>query len=490
MGRRQYGCCCFRHARQSAATHPLNPYQQELFTLTNAGGPRHRFFTVFWLMMGIFPVVMSGTTPSIAVPAMREWFQISHLQAQVVASVFLAGMTVGMLLSGGWIGAVGVRVAFRLILWVFMAASLLAAVLPPEAFIVMAAARAVQGVAAGAAQALAMIAVMALFPARERGRAMAVYGYGIILSPIAGPFIGGILNSWLGWQSVFLFTLPCCALSCWLGALRLPRNAPPDLPRSVRAVPSLLLCTFVVGLTGAFLAGARDTAAAAACAVVAALSLTLLVLDQARTSSQMLDFGLLRRPAVLAASVLGLCYGVSLYGGTYLLPMYIQELGGRASWQAGIAMLPGGIALAVTIYIGGWLADRFPIGPALVAALLVFMATNAAFLFALVPVSMVFFVVVTTIGRGATGLIIPLFNAGATRIAESHTATLTVLVNYFRTLGGVVGVGLVGLLLERGGTALGAANAAAYRNGFIALVCSFVPAIVAVWWMRPAESDK
>lgn len=467
----------------------MNPYQQELEELAAAGGARQRFFTIFWLMMGIFPVVMSGTTPSIAVPAMREWFHISHLEAQVVASVFLAGMTVGMLLSGGWIGALGVRTAFRLILGVFMTASMVAAVLPPQAFIVMAAARAVQGVAAGAAQALAMIAVLALFSPRERGRAMAVYGYGIILSPIAGPAIGGVLNSWLGWQSVFLFTLPFCGLSCWLGALRLPRNAPADLPKTVRAAPSLLLCTFVVGLTGAFLAGARDAASAAAYALLAAVSLAALVRDQARTSSQMLDFGLLRRPAVLAVSVLGLCYGVSLYGSTYLLPMYIQELGGRASWEAGMAMLPGGIALAVTLYSGGWLADRFPIQPALVAALLVFMATNAAFLFALVPVSLVFFVVVTTIGRGSTGLIIPLFNAGATRIAESHTATLTVLVNYFRTLGGVVGVGLVGLLLELGGRS-GAADSDAYRYSFIALVWSFVPALAAVVWMQPSGTDR
>lgn len=464
----------------------MNTYQQELAALAAAGGPRQRFFTVFWLMMGIFPVVMSGTTPSVAVPAIREWFHVSHLEAQVVASVFLAGMTVGMLLSGGWIGSVGVRSAFRLILGVFMAASVVASVLPPDAFIVMAAARAVQGVAAGAAQALAMMAVMAVYPPHERGRAMAVYGYGIILSPIAGPFIGGILNSWLGWQSVFLFTLPFCALSCWRGARRLPRKAPPDLPRSVRLLPSLLLCGFVVGLTGAFLMGARDFPLACAYAGLGLASLAWLVRDQARATPQMLDFGLLRRPAVLAASVLGLCYGVSLFGSTYLLPMYLQELGGRASWQAGLAMLPGGIALAFTLHAGGWLADRFPIRPALVAALLVFMATNAAFLFALVPVSVAFFVVVTTVGRGSTGLLVPLFTAGATRIAESHSATLTVLVNYFRTLGGVVGVGLVGLLLELGGGGgAGAAGEQGYRNGFLALVCSFLPALAAVRWMRP-----
>jgi predicted MFS family arabinose efflux permease len=396
-------------------------------------------------------------------------------------------MTVGMLLSGGWIGSVGVRAAFRLILGVFMCASVAASLLPPGAFIFMAAARAVQGVAAGAAQALAMMTVMAVFPLRERGRAMAVYGYGIILSPIAGPFIGGILNSWLGWQSVFLFALPLCAMAWWQGARRLPRSAPPDLPRSVSVLASLLLCGFVVGLTGAFLMGARQPGVAAAYAAIGFVSLAWLVHDQSRTAQQMLDFALLRRPAVLAANVLALCYGVGLYGSTYLLPVYLQELGGRASWQAGIAMLPGGIALMFTLHAGGWLADRFPVRPALVGALAVFMASNAVFLAAPVPVSITFFVIATTVGRGATGLLIPLLNAGATRIAESHTATLAVMVNYFRTLGGVMGVGLVGLLLQRGSVDSGGASASQYANGFMALVCSLLPAIVAVGWLRARD---
>lgn len=450
-----------------------------------AGGPRQRLFTVLWVMMGVFPVVMSGTTPSVAVPAMREWFHLSHLEAQVIASVFLGGMTVGMLLSGGLIGAMGVRAAFRLVIGVFMAASVVACVLPHGGFAWMAAARVVQGVAAGTAQALAMMAVMAVYPVHERGRAMAVYGYGIILSPIAGPFVGGILNSVLGWQSVFVFALPFCALSWWCGAARLPRSAPADLPRSVRIVPSLLLLGFVAGLTGAFLMGGRGGPGALTCAAIAALSLALLVRDQLRTTQQMLDFALLRRPAMLAASMLGLFYGLGLYGSTYLLPVYLQELGGRASWEAGMAMLPGGIALAFTLHAGGWLADRVPIRPALVAALAVFTASNVAFLVALVPVSIVFFVAVTTVGRGSTGLLIPLFNVGATRVAESHTATVTVMVNYFRTLGGVIGVGIVGLLLQRAGNGTASGLPGAYRDAFIALAASGLPAIAAVWWLRP-----
>jgi MFS transporter, DHA2 family, multidrug resistance protein len=232
---------------------------------------------------------------------------------------------------------------------------------------------------------------------------------------------------------------------------------------------------------------ARNPQVAGLHAVLCVAALALLVLDQSRSRLKMLNFRLLRYSGVLAASTLGLSYGIGLYGSTYLLPMYIQDLGGRASWVAGTAMLPGGLALAFTLHAGGWLTDRFAVRPILLGALLVFMASNIAFLFALTPVSLGLFVVLTTIGRGATGVMIPGLNAGATRAApEAHAATITVLVNYFRTLGGMVGVGVVGLLLELGSEGQQrAASADAYSHAFVALALCFAPALAAVYWMRP-----
>ena len=70
-----------------------------------------------------------------------------------------------------------------------------------------------------------MIVLFRVFPVDERGRAMALYGFGIVLAPAIGPAIGGALLEAFGWRSIFLLTVPFCIAGLVLGATTLPRHA-------------------------------------------------------------------------------------------------------------------------------------------------------------------------------------------------------------------------------------------------------------------------
>ena len=112
----------------------------------------------------------------------------------------------------------------------FLAASLLAAASwSTDALI---AARVLQGAAAGILQPLAMIVLFRVFPVEERGRAMALYGFGIVLAPAIGPAIGGTLLDAFGWRSIFLLTVPFCIAGLVLGARTLPTRAPARASRA------------------------------------------------------------------------------------------------------------------------------------------------------------------------------------------------------------------------------------------------------------------
>lgn len=459
-------------------------YLDEVATLSARGGARYRRNALIGLMAGVFPIVMSATVINVAVADLQSFFGAGHLAVQVLASSFLASMTAAMLLSGGLIGQAGVLRSLRTCLALFIVSSLLAAALPREGLVLLVGLRVVQGFIAGVVQSLAMMVVISIFPPQQRGRAVAFYGLGIVLSPTVGPFIGGLLTSAFGWQSVFVFALPFAAWSWWVVPRLLPTSAPSDLPRGIRPAPTVCMALFVTGLSGAFLVGAHHLSWTIAFASLGLAGLLGFLLDQARASTQLLNFSLLRQRGVMAATLIAFLYGAGLYGSTYLIPVYLLDLGGRSAWAAGMVLLPGGLVLALTLYAGGALTDRYPAHHILQGGLLAFVLSTGAFLVRLVPVELGWVLGCTIIGRIGLGLIIPSLNAGATRIApEAYASTVTVLVNYFRQLGGTVGVGVVGILLEF--SSVPATHALGFQWAFIAMTLAFVPALLAAAWMRP-----
>jgi DHA2 family multidrug resistance protein len=468
----------------------LDSYRSEIDELARQHGPAYRRNVVVGLMMGVFPIIMSGTIINVAIPSIQTFFAAGHLEAQVLASSFLAATTASLLLSGGLIGRLGVRTTFHWMIWGFLVSSLLAALLPSEGLALLALLRVIQGFVAGVAQSLALLVMVAIFPPEQRGRAISAYGLGIVLSPTVGPFVGGFLVSMFGWQSIFLFSLPFSAASLFLAARLLPKTAPADLPRRIRSLPAVYMACFIAGLTGAFLLWLNKPMLAQAFALLGIAGLGLFLRDQARASEQMLNFALLRRPGVLAAAMISFTYGAGMYGSTYLIPVFLQDLGGRSSWEAGTVLLPGGIVLGVALYLGGILTDRFQVRWILFAGLVAFVASSGAFLTVLASVSLPLVIAFTIVGRIGLGLTIPSLNAGATRMApESFASTVTVMVNYFRQLGGTVGVGVVGLLLEFSGHAPHPGSRMdPYWDAFFAMTISFLPALLAVYWMRPLPS--
>jgi MFS family permease len=467
-----------------------DPFTLEIVQLIAAGGKNHRRDTILWLMMGIFPMIMSTTSINVAIPDIMNYFHATHLEVQVLSSAFLAAMTAALLLSGGMIGKFGVRSSFRWLVGGFMLSSFIATILPPEGLVWLSAIRVVQGFLTGIAQALAMLVIIHLFPANLRGRAISFYGLSITLSPILGPFAGGVLTSWFGWQGLFIFTLPLCAWSWQRAQSLLPVGAPADLSRTLRVLPALWLCTFVTGLTGTFLLCLSQPIWSLSFAIAAVLGLIFFYLDQQRhQAQQILNFSLLRLPGVLAASVIAFSYGFGLFGTTYLLPVYLQDLGGWASWEAGTALLPSGIALGLMLYVGGIMTDRYSIRATLLIGLVAFTVSNAAFLAIIEPIHLGLFIVITILGRVGLGLTMPSLNTGITQVVpEQFASTATLMVNFFRTLGGSVGIGVIGLLLEPslGYTKdINSSKALIFQSAFLALTISFLPALIAWFWVRP-----
>ena len=107
----------------------------------------------------------------------------------------------------------------------FMASSLLSGAAPSLELLV--GARLLQGLGGGSLIPLAQAILLEIFPPRQRGTAMAIWGLGIMVAPIVGPTVGGWITENYSWRWIFYVNLPFGALALALGSAFLE-----DAPRS------------------------------------------------------------------------------------------------------------------------------------------------------------------------------------------------------------------------------------------------------------------
>jgi predicted MFS family arabinose efflux permease len=190
---------------------------------------------------------------------------------------------------------------------------------------------------------------------------------------------------------------------------------------------------------------------------VAACALALFVLWQRRLLLRSVSGGLaplvqldiFRDPSFRLGSGVTLIYGISLYGSTYLMPVYMQSALGYSPSLVGVVMLPAGLMLAASMWVVGKVSGRFVPAHMLQIGLLgLMLAFNSMWLMHL-WVSIGLLTALAIANRMALGLTIPNMQVTTLgRLDKGLLAYASSTVNFLRMLGGAVGIGLVGVLLD------------------------------------------
>ena len=205
-----------------------------------------------------------------------------------------------------------------------------------------------------------------------------------------------------------------------------------------------------------------------------------------RAPAPLLALRLFRHRAFASASLVSFAYGLGLFGTTYLVPVFVQDIAAYDASRAGYLLLPPGIALAMAIAAGGRLADRAE--PRYVIAVGLALFALSSLLLAFAGSATAFWLLATwlVIGRVGLGMLIPALNVGAVAsLAGTELAYASSSVNFVRQLGGAAGVNLLAVVLEwRLGTYGPAAAARAFHECFALVTCAFAVAIIPAWFIR------
>jgi MFS family permease len=362
-----------------------------------------------------------------------------------VASAFILAQVVGLSVAGAWRDRAGLRTPFLLTVAAFGAGSLLCALAP--SMLVLVAARAAQGLAGGGLNALGFAAAAA-YPEAVRLRMLSLISgvWGVVA--LSAPLLGGLITDTLGWRWIFLVNLPLCAAVMLLGWLALAAAKPADHRRGLPIVRALLLAIAVAGLTAAPSASREVALPLLAVGLLAALAFWR---AERRATVPVIPRETWLGRGPVGSSLRAMVFYVGAYTGAgVFLPLYLVEVRGESTTQAGVALGIGGFMWTVGSIYASTRAGRWPVRLALIGAVLVAVACALVAAQAAIgnlPLALIYLSWAAA-GFGVGLAMLHLSNWALVYTPAAQTGAVSAAVQTMRMLGSAAGGALMGALLN------------------------------------------
>jgi EmrB/QacA subfamily drug resistance transporter len=420
---------------------------------------------------------LNGSVVNIGLPSVGATFKASPGDLQWVINAYLLPLS-ALLLLGGAAGDRFGRVRLLIIgTAIFGGASIACALAPSLPWLLVG--RSLQGVGAALLMPNSLAILGAAFSGEARGRAIGIWAsMGAVMGAL-GPVLGGWLIDTVGWRSIFLINLPLATGAIVLAIVfvrdaRREDEAPTlDLLGGLLATAALGAITW--GLTiGSGHAGWTPAALLLAFAGVA-LMLSFLAVEWSKGEVAMMPLTLFGSSSFIGLTLLTLFLYGALVALLVLLPYVLIQAAGYSGAEAGAALLPFAVVLALASPLMGGVAGRLgaraplSIGPLVVAGgflLVLRIGPHADYWTTVFPAILV-------IAIGMAGAVAPLTAAVLGSVDSRHTGSASGLNSAIARTGGMVATAVLGGVLGAAGPALiGGFHAAAIVCAFASVAAS------------------
>ncbi|PWI41299.1 MFS transporter [Streptomyces sp. ICBB 8177] len=398
---------------------------------------------------GYFMVILDVTIINVAVPVVGRELGATLTGIQWITDGYTL-VFAGLLLTGGALGdRLGNRRVFCWGVAVFTLASAACALAPTTPFLV--GARLTEGAGAALIVPGSLALLQQAYPEPDiRSRAFGLWGSMAGVAASAGPLLGGLLVSTVGWRWVFLVNLPVGAACLALTLRRVapsPRHAARALDWPAQCAVVAMVALLTAALNEAGRRGWSDpfVLLTAALAVLAAASFAA---RERLARAPVLPLGLLRSRALSGGAVIGLLFNFGFYGMVFTASLDFQRQRGYSALTTGLALFP---AVAMTMFasaVSGRLARRTGHRPLVVTGMLLaalglagWAAAGTAPAYALLVAPMM------AAGFGTSFALTGSTNTVMTAAPAGYAGTASAVFNTTRQIGSAAGVALGGTLL-------------------------------------------
>ena len=397
------------------------------------------------IMMGTFMAILDSSIVNVALPHMMSTFGVDREQIEWVSTGFMLTSAVVMPLVGWLASRISYKALYLGSLLIFTVASALCAM--AWSYESLIAARILQALGGGAIQPIGMAIVAELFEPHERGRALGIWGTGIMAGPALGPTLGGYLTDAFSWRTIFSVNLPFGVITLLAGmiVMRPLRAHGAKRPFDVFGF-SFLAMALIAGLTA--LSNGQEKGWQSdyihICEAISIVGLVMFIAVELAIEHPLLDLRLFLIRNYLLSILLAVFRAVGLFGSVFLFPIFLQNLMGYTPVHAGLWMLPNAVAVGLTMPLAGRLADRY--SPALLTGLGCVLVGSSLIQFGrLDPMSSWPLLILPQLTRGAglAMMMAPLMAAALNAVPRHELPMASSFLNVSQNVGGSLGIALL-----------------------------------------------
>ncbi len=411
-----------------------------------------KWLTLIVVTIGFFMVKLDSSIVNLAISKMMSTFNASFDQIQWVLSAYSLALGIVMATTAYLSGRFGSKMIFIFSLILFTSGSLLCGFAWNTMSIVSA--RIIQGLGGGMLIPVGMTLLLTTFEESERGIVFAVMGIGNLFAPAIGPTLGGYLIENFDWRLIFFINIPIGVLGIFLSFLFLKESEYKpaqyfDLQGFLTSGIGLGCVLYVLGKGDVDWGDMQNLILM----VTGCLSLLVFIIHELRTEEPMLDLRLFKDYNFSMGNIIMIIAVMGLFGGIFLVPVFLQQLKGLTPFQAGLVLFPEAIASAVSMVIASRLNAKIDtrILTVLALLLLAFNSWNMSTLTFDTSNSTVTMLLLVR-GLGFGFLIIPIQTAALSKLQKESMSNASALMQTVIQVGTAVGLTIITSVLQQRNT--------------------------------------
>ncbi len=428
-------------------------------TPPGAMGHRQVLESLSGLLLALLVAMISSTVVSTALPLIIGSLNGSQTQYTWVVTATLLAATATTPIWGKLADLFNKKTLVQVAIVLFVIGSTLSGLSQNTGQLI--AARAFQGIGVGGLQALVQVVIAAIIPPRERGRYNGYLGAVMAVATVGGPLLGGLIVDvpWLGWRWCFFVGVPIAVLAFIVlqRTLKLETVRRDDVRVDYLGAGLIAAGVSVLLIWVSFVGNSFDWLSWQTALMVAGgvVLLTVAVLVERKVKEPVVPLHIITQRTPALAIVASLAVGMAMFGGAVFLGQYFQIGRGYTPTEAGLLTIPLMAGVLVSSTVTGRLISRSgSIKPYIVAGTITLVigflglsVVDHASPLWLVGVAMA----IVGIGVGMTmqNLVLAVQNTVPLRELGAASASVT----FFRSLGGTIGVSVLGAVLANRVTA-------------------------------------
>lgn len=412
---------------------------------------RRRYAILVGVLIGMFIAALEATVVGTAMPTViASLGGLEHYSW--VFSAYLVTSTVTVPVWGKLSDLYGRRLLYQIGIGVFLLGSLLSGISTSMTELIIF--RAIQGLGAGALVPLGMTIIGDIFSVAERAKMQAFFSGVWGLSSVIGPFIGGFITDQLSWRWVFYVNLPIGIVTALVMGIALKEPKLTSKPSIDYAGASVLMIAISLLMLVLVESGSAADMFSPMNIGLLFVSIGMLVgfyFIEKRAVDPMIPFELFRNRTVAVSVGAGFLAGIAMFGAISFIPLFSQGALGSTATEAGSLLTPLMLSWVTMSVIGGRLMLKISYRNIAITGFLVLTTGFVALSFFQRTTPKVWlYVDLCLVGAGLGLTMLTLLIAVQEAVERSRLGIATSLNQFSRSIGGAIGVAIMGTVLTIG----------------------------------------